>query len=157
MVLSAADATIAERIKESPEAKIDFSRYIPDFTEEAVRGGTVVQGKYEKLVLTPEDLSRPTYKELREKVIGEIGGNVTVDFHVLPNIDKRGVELIRAVMGAEQELTPKDPEYSAYFQSVSDYGNKNPMEDFAEVFSEYLMKLVSLSTFNESRIVKFMA
>lgn len=120
LVLAAVDRDLAQELDEAPTKKFGFSPYSPfGFGDRNIRGGKIYQGKYKPLVATNEELESPAMANERENVIGEIGGNVTVDFGALDNLPAAELELLKAAMGAGRELKPDDPQYLAYFRNTT--------------------------------------
>jgi len=120
LVLTAVDRDLAQELDDDPTKKFKFSPYSPfGFSVKNIRGGKIYQGEYRPLVATNEELESPAMVKERQKVVGEIGGNVTVDFGVLDNLPTAELELLKAAMGAGRELKPDDPQYLAYFRNTT--------------------------------------
>ncbi|MFA6215065.1 MAG: hypothetical protein WC768_00680 [Patescibacteria group bacterium] len=137
LTLSAVGVEMANRLVKDPGMKLD-SRYHPGFLEVQVRGGKIVRGEHTEKVLTPEELKQDRNLHLRNKVVGDVGGNAAIDFHVLSGLEERDVELLKSAVGAEQELSPQDPDYQAYFQNVSLRKGRIHSDEIAGQDSEWI-------------------
>jgi len=119
LALVETDIRIAQDLKDSSGGELP-SGLSNNFTEVAVRGGTLVQreGGFQE-VLTQRQIESDRTAGRAPEILQEIGGNVTVDAHVLPRLKDNDVELLKAAIGAKEELDPDDPEYTAYFRNTT--------------------------------------